>query len=315
MIKKHRTKPEILEKLEVLQRRLPELHPKRDEVKQKYLRYAAGYRGEKAIDYHLSFLDPPHLILHDLRLFSRTSHFQMDTLLLTPTFTLIIEVKNLAGTLHFDEHRYQMTRRLHGEEEGFTDPRLQVQRHKLQLEEWLKHHSLVLPPIYPLVVISFPSTIIQAPLTNVIHAAQLPFEIETYKRREGKAATPFSSIQRVSDKLISACRPKEVEILEEFDLTPADVQRGVQCAECAKLPMKKGRNGHWCCPFCGFSSKDAPRSALQDYNALIHPFLTTEQCCDFLNLPSSQVTRRLLQSLNVPHNRKNKGRVYDLTNI
>ncbi|MGY4688902.1 nuclease-related domain-containing protein [Salibacterium sp. K-3] len=223
MIRKHRTTPDILKKLDILQRRLPDPHPKRDQVKQEARRYGAGYRGEKAIDYHLSFLHPPYLLLHDLRLSVRSSHFQMDTLLLTPSFSLIIEVKNLTGTLIFDEHRYQMTRTLHGEEEGFPDPRLQVHRHKLQLEEWLKHHSLVLPPIHTLVVISFPTTIIQAASTNVIHAAQLPYDIEELKNKEAKTTMPFHRLQTAADRLIQECRPKEVDILAEFGLTMDDI--------------------------------------------------------------------------------------------
>ncbi|SFQ24384.1 nuclease-related domain-containing protein [Salibacterium halotolerans] len=315
MIKKHRTKPEMLEKLDILQRRLPDLQPGKEQIKQRALRCRAGYRGEKAIDYHLSFIEAPHLILHDLRLLGRTSHFQMDTLLLTPYFSLIIEVKNIAGTLHFDDYRYQMTRRLHGEEEGFLDPRLQVRRHKLQLEEWLSDHSLVLPPIYPLVVISFPSTIIQASSTNVIHAAQLPFEITTYKKEQEKPTLPFAGIQTTADKLIQLCRPKMVDILQEFELTPDDIQKGVQCLECPNGWMRKMKNGFWCCRSCGCRGKDASLQALRDYRALISPFLTTEQCRDFLDLSFIQLTLRLLRSLNVPHNRKNKGRMYDLSRV
>ncbi|MGY4688903.1 hypothetical protein [Salibacterium sp. K-3] len=79
--------------------------------------------------------------------------------------------------------------------------------------------------------------------------------------------------------------------------------------------MHKSKNGFWGCSSCGSRTKDAPRCALQDYKELISPLLTTEQCRDFLSLPSSQVTLRLLSSLRVPHNRKNKGRIYHLSHL
>ncbi|WP_243292865.1 hypothetical protein [Bacillus sp. FJAT-47783] len=56
MIKKERTKPIKLKKLEALIRRLSSTHPKRPLVQKELAKHLAGYRGEQSIDYHLSHL-------------------------------------------------------------------------------------------------------------------------------------------------------------------------------------------------------------------------------------------------------------------
>lgn len=82
----------------------------------------AGYRGEQSLDYYLGFLTN-YFILHDLRLPDRDHHFQLDTLLISPYFILILEVKNISGTLIFDDHFKQLIRVTPEKEEGFgPDP-------------------------------------------------------------------------------------------------------------------------------------------------------------------------------------------------
>ncbi|RSL35137.1 NERD domain-containing protein [Salibacterium salarium] len=90
------------------------------------------------------------MIFHDLRLRNSLRYFQIDTLILTSSFFLIIEVKNIAGTLSFDPHRYQMVRKANGTAEEFSDPRLQVKRHHLQFEKWLEQQQIPIPPFIKL---------------------------------------------------------------------------------------------------------------------------------------------------------------------
>jgi hypothetical protein len=63
----------------------------------------AGYRGENSIDYPLSSLpDKKYFIFHDLRLPYKNQFFQIDTLLASTKHFVILEVKNIAGTVYFD---------------------------------------------------------------------------------------------------------------------------------------------------------------------------------------------------------------------
>ncbi|WP_052343803.1 hypothetical protein [Bacillus massiliigorillae] len=56
MILKERTYPLLATKYEALLRRLPDKHPKKKIIENELGKIIAGYRGEKSLDYYLSFL-------------------------------------------------------------------------------------------------------------------------------------------------------------------------------------------------------------------------------------------------------------------
>ena len=99
-----RRKPELLKSLPRL---LARLHPKsqvHQEVTDQLYRIQAGYAGEVKVDKYLEavdFLKPVH-IFTDLQLpVNPKFAIQIDTLILTPAFALILEIKNIAGTLTY----------------------------------------------------------------------------------------------------------------------------------------------------------------------------------------------------------------------
>ena len=160
MIAKKRVVPLKIRQLEALLRRLPPNHPKIPLIEQDLIKRRAGYRGEKNVDYHLSFLPDEYLIFHGLRLVHQHP-FQIDTLILAPSFITAAEIKNISGTLFFEKHSQQVIRQSSKGEDGFSNPLLQVQRHKVQLQGWMEKMKLPELPIELLVIISSNSTIIK----------------------------------------------------------------------------------------------------------------------------------------------------------
>lgn len=136
MIVKERKMPVHLLQLEALLRRLPAHHPKRNVVAENLAKFMAGYKGEQAIEYPLSFLsETKYSILHDIRLFDQKHYFQIDTIIVSSHFLLFLEIKNIVGTLIFDAKFNQLIRISDGTlEEGFPDPLLQVKRQEMQLK-------------------------------------------------------------------------------------------------------------------------------------------------------------------------------------
>ncbi|MBU8771105.1 nuclease-related domain-containing protein [Cytobacillus oceanisediminis] len=138
MIIKNRLIPIRIRQNEALIRRIPAAHPQRSTIEGDLAKRRVGYRGEQSLDYYLSHLpDKEFTILHDLRLFNGSTYFQIDTLILSPYFALIIEVKNILGTLLFDETFNQFIRTRNEKEEGFPNPLIQAKRQKTQLKTWL----------------------------------------------------------------------------------------------------------------------------------------------------------------------------------
>ncbi|KLA28709.1 nuclease-related domain-containing protein [Bacillus cereus] len=315
MIVKERQMPMYLRQLEALSRRLPAHHPKRGMVAESLAKHKAGYKGEQAINYPLSFLpEETYSILHDIRLFDQNHHFQIDTIIISAYFLLFLEIKNIAGTLLFDSKFNQLIRISEGNSECFPDPILQVKRQEEQFRKWLSLNGFSRFPIESLVVISNPRTIIKASDDNlpnkIIHSANLPHKIKWFESKYKK-----KTIKNVDDLICQIVRhhtPLQQNILEQFKIKKGELLNGVRCEVCSIMPMLKLKKG-WYCSNCKAISKVAHEDAIHDYVLLISGTCTNMQLKEFLHVQSSATVHRLLQTMNIPHTGDNKGRIYDLT--
>ena len=99
MSENERKVPIRLKQAEALRNRLSVHHKKVPEIENEIARRRKGFRGEQNLDYHLSFLPDSnnYTIFKHSQLKDRHT-FQIDTLLISPYYALIIEV-NLAKTI------------------------------------------------------------------------------------------------------------------------------------------------------------------------------------------------------------------------
>lgn len=247
MIVKERKIPVHLLQLEALLRRLPAHHPKRNMVAENLAKFMAGYKGELAIKYPLSFLsETRYSILHDIRLFDQKHYFQIDTLIVSSCFLLFLEIKNIIGTLIFDAKFNQLIRIADGtSEEGFPDPLLQLKRQEMQLRKWLSLHDLYNIPIESLVVISSPRTIIKTSdeiLPNkIIHGANLPNRIKQIENQYKEEA--ISNINGLINQIMNGHIPQRQNILVQYKVKEEELLKGVQCEECFTMADVKRKAG------------------------------------------------------------------------
>lgn len=318
MIIKPRKYPVSILSLEALQRRLKQNHPQHPQIKEELAKKTAGFKGEQSIDYFLSFLtEGMYHILHDVRLKIGDHFFQIDILILSRRFLLILEVKNITGTLFFDRNFNQLIRTQGDKRVAFPDPIMQVNRQYHQLKKWLIQNKYKNIPIIPLVIISSPRTILETSHQNdeiyhkIIHSAKLPQIVSKLERTYEKNILTERQLSKL-DQLISECHTEpSINILSQYKISENEVLKGVICPNCTSLPMNIKR-GKWICPSCTHISKDAHIEALKDYSLLIDQQITNSQLRDFLQVPSIYVGTKLLTSLNLTHTGKNKGRVYHL---
>ncbi|WP_173917329.1 nuclease-related domain-containing protein [Halobacillus sp. Marseille-Q1614] len=140
--------------LTTLYKRLPCEHPLFSEIESEFLKQSAGQYGENTVNHFLHYLSTDYLILKDLHLFDGHTHFQLDFLVISESFLLIIEVKNFKGELIFDFDNSQLLRRLSETLDVFPDPFLQVEHQKVQLAQWLDLYKFREIPIYSFVAIA-----------------------------------------------------------------------------------------------------------------------------------------------------------------
>ncbi|MEW4285674.1 nuclease-related domain-containing protein [Priestia koreensis] len=317
MIAKERTIPLKLQKLEALLRRLPHQHAKRDSIAEKLYRLKAGYRGEREIDYPLSFLqEDTYWILHDLRLFDGSHYFQIDTLVISQRFALILEVKNFKGVLVLEESFQQMIRIIDEKKEGFPNPVFQLERQKNQLKKWFAFHHIAPIPIEGLVVISRPQTILQSTpnhphIHTMIHAEKIPFIVREMSQLHSKKKWSKNQVYEAIQLTLNEHAPLDIDILEQEEILPIELIKGVQCPFCDELSMKRGW-GRWDCLLCYKTSKTAHYAALNDYKLLISHTISNQQARNFLCIESPIVTRKLLLT-SPAREGTNRHRIYHLT--
>lgn len=253
MIVKKRKVPLAIRKLRALACRLPPNHPKIPLIMNDLKKREAGYKGECSIDFPLSFLEPKiYFIFHDLRLQDQSRFFQLDTLLISKKYALIIEVKNIAGAIYFDPHFNQLIRTIEGKDTAFPDPIIQVSRQETQLTNWFLKNVFPSLPILSLIVISNPQTIIRTAPENlelhykVIHRDALPAKISQMEHSITESSFSEKDLKKAIRVMNKHHIDADFSILERYNLTEKDLIKGVICEDCKGNQLFR-RHGTWIC--------------------------------------------------------------------
>lgn len=320
MIKKPFEIPITIRKLEALLRRLPVTYPGRTKIEEELAKKKAGYRGERSIEYYINhFPDKEFLFFYNLRLPQDESYyFQLDILLLTSRYLIILEVKNMSGTLCFDQTYHQLIRTIGSKDEAFPDPIQQVNRQQTCLQQWLASNHFSKIPIYSFVVISNPFAYIKSipsysdtVIKKVIHAALLPEKIESINRLKHESISS-KELNKLSRVLLKQNAPQDKDVLSQFGIHSSNLLTGVACPKCSNLPMIR-IHGCWECPECKKISKDAHNQALVDYALLLSTSISNNEVCSFLHLSNPSIATRILKQQNLNHSGSYRHRKYYLT--
>ncbi|WP_258759445.1 nuclease-related domain-containing protein [Cytobacillus firmus] len=316
MIIKERKISNFILSMNALLRRLPLSHPKRGLIESDLTKRKAGIRGEEAVDYFLKDL-PEFIILKDIRLSNGNGDFyQIDVLLLCSNFLLILEIKNISGTIYFDPAFNQLIQSKQEKERGFLDPLIQAKRQQKELAKWLADRKIHTPIEY-FVVISNPSTVIKTPsyhklaLEKVLHASHLRERIDKLKENYPEEKLTDREIRKLSRAITKKHIPANYNVLKYYDIDIKEIITGIQCPACSRFSMKRVR-GTWKCSSCHTSDKEAHIRALHDYLFLISSSITNQQFREFTQLSSSNIAKKLLTALKLPYSGEKKSRIYQI---
>jgi ribosomal protein L37AE/L43A len=316
LIEKDREYPLRLIMYDALLERILKNHLKIPLIEQDYKAWRAGYKGELQTDYRLSFLpEKGYHIFRDLRLADEDWHFQIDTLILTLRYILLIETKNYSGTLFFDKDSEQIIQTKVDIEKSYDNPITQVTMQAWHLKRWLKHYKFQVPPIYHLVVISNSSTIIK---TNdrslnkvVVKGDVLLNRVLQIDGFNSNTIFTEKEVRKLSKLLLKKHTPHHPDILKPYSLTQADLQTGVQCPSCQTFGMQRDK-WLWKCPVCKHKSQKAHYKTIKDYFLLINPSIHNQAFRGFANCLSIKTASNILSSMNLPSTGTKKGRIYHM---
>ncbi|MCY9006812.1 NERD domain-containing protein [Peribacillus frigoritolerans] len=247
-------------------------------------------------------------------------YFQMDFLIITRNYCIIIEVKNFAGTLYFDRTYPQLIRSKDGQEQAYLDPLIQVDVQKSRLNDWLTFHKFPSLPIETLIANANSNTIIRTtpgftPIFKKITGKEtLITKINTLEKKYPSEQLTQRQSTRLSNTILQKNTPLNPDILNLYQIDEQDLLKSVQCPECAALHMHY-HWGKWSCSQCSYASKDAHIQTLRDFALLIKPNITNKQARLFLQIDSIDIMQRMLSSLELPYSGQFKNRAYKLNGL
>ncbi|WP_391203714.1 nuclease-related domain-containing protein [Psychrobacillus sp. L4] len=277
--------------------RLEPSHSSKKEVEKKFHQIEAGYFGEKLVDNTLlELIFPPHsCILTDVHLkIHNHLYIQMDTLIITKKYLLVIEVKNIVGTITFQKHNGQTIRTLDGVKTPFECPISQINRHIQALEQ------LRLPlPIFKAIVFSSNRVILEnVPMDEpIFFRKNLSTYIHQLNQKEDRIDTSqFNDlIRRIQLKQHEMQRKS---LCDRWRISPESLIKGLLCNLCGNI-LYKISNKTWKCTKCESNDRNPITHNINDYFILVKDSITTIECKEFFGFSSTHEAYYMLKKCNL----------------
>ena len=292
-----RKKSHKLLMLEAIVRRMKKTSPNYSYFQEYYRKMSAGFAGECYVDriwQEIPLPSPSHLV-HDY-CFVNDAGFthQVDTIFVTPHFLCLIEIKNIAGRLDFDDQTRQCLRTMsNGQVDSIPYPVDQLNRHVYYFQRFLAKHQLNLP-IVNAILIANPTTIIGqvSAECTIIHSIGLPHFLHQCRQKFTKPLQNTAYTYLINE--LNNMHHEKIWIPE---LAQEELKSGVLCPMCQYDEVMYYLKGTWFCKKCGGSNDNALKEALQDYRLLRGDTITNAQLCEEFNIPNKNIAYRILQAL------------------
>ena len=262
LIYKKRSYPRKISFNNAILARIRPNHPKIPTVEEDSRRIEAGYYGEQRSDFFLGYLpDKDYPMINDLRLSNGKSHFQIDSLIITPTYILDVDAKNMKGELEIDDDTDQLIQTFENKQKYYDNPLLQGQFHLRELKEFLSEHKFPDIPLEYLIMMNNPNCMIKTnPDSNaryrICRGRRLIFRIEEFSKKYQKVIFSPEMIRKLCKLLIKKHIEPTFDIEKIYQIPKSEALPGVNCPDCQFLRMIY-HHGFWCCPKCNCKSRDA----------------------------------------------------------
>lgn len=288
--------------------RLHTSHPKTNEICEQLNKIEAGFAGEQLVDRSILEVSFPKdlYIFTDLQLkIHDYLYIQLDTLIVTKKYLLIIEVKNMVGTITFQPHKGQVIRNLDGVRTPLECPITQINRHIHAIEQ------MQLPlPIFKAIVYSSNRVILEnvPPGEPIFFRKNLPLYIQSLNTKEDRINT--SQFEEVIKKIqLRRSTFQQKPLCERWNIHPDTLIRGLLCKNCGKS-LCKITSKTWRCTNCKAVDRNPIAHNMDDYFLLIKDSITTAECKDFFGLSSSHEAYYMLKKCNLQSINQGRKTVY-----
>ncbi|MBK3493735.1 NERD domain-containing protein [Viridibacillus sp. YIM B01967] len=287
--------------LERLLQRLPLSHLKIIDIRTQLETISAGFNGETRVDQIMQEIqfDIPFFYFPNFECeLSPTRFSQLDSVLLTNRYLLLIEIKNMRGELHFNEQPYQLIQDIEGKKGAYHCPQMQLLRAADTVEHWLNCMELPKLPIYKIIVMPNSRTIIKTAPTKVplIMSKQVALYIQ--KLNKLPAVINENQFLELSDAIITGNKPfKQKSLCEKYHIPKEHIKNGVIC-HCGASGIRISERT-WHCPTCKCAIPNAIEQTIQDWFWICGEVVTIKEFMDFLQCNSRNLVARTLNNSNL----------------
>lgn len=301
MIYKQRTKPYELLVLEFLNNRMKLSKEWLDKLANRQ----RGYLGELGLDTLTANLGDNFVVVNDVRLPTqdKSTHFQMDTLLITANKATIYEVKNHRGAYYMENGNFFTIG-------GFEvrDPSYQIKRAGTCLRQHLQATGMRFEVETQLVFIDPTYMLYQAPkdFTFLLHG-HLKSHFQSLQQNQ----QPYRPQQKHLAQFVTENHLFRIKEEDVPDYEYHDLQKGIACASCGSL--QTFMQDYSCiCRKCLYREKTsvAIRRSIEEFR-LLFPYrkITTPEIYKWCRSPSSHQIARVLRKY-YAHQGKTRGAYY-----
>lgn len=284
--------------LEAIMRRLSEHDVEYNYFRDMYISQKKGYKGELYVDqlWKEVEISSPHFLLHSYEPINQAGNsHQMDTILLTPHFIWLLEIKNIGGRIDIDETKHQMIRTsLDGAIKSFRNPVNQINRHASYLNQIIRAIGTPLPIECGIVVVSDSTIIGSIPNgISIFHSSGLHAELNRLFGKYKGRPISLQQLEYVKNELVNRHSPKRWKP----NINSEKLRKGVLCEKCEYKSVMLFKHGQFICSNCSVKSKKAYLQTLSDYRCLFGEWITNKELREFLNVESIYAANRLLKNL------------------
>ena len=278
--------------LEALLSRLHPAHPQFPKLEQELKRQQAGDFGEQYVMNELQMLSMDVQLLHNVILPAILA-MQIDILIVTPNGIIILEIKNIKGTVLLKNNPRQLIRTTEtGEVTVFTHPEIQLEQYMQGMKNFLQQHNITIT-IYGAIVFPFNNVQIQREGEGmpILTAKDLPMYIHQLPPH-----TDTTSIQNITNKIMKNIKTKiPYPLCRYYNIDINSLQMGIRCEKCLHYSTARQKRA-WRCTNCQHTCLHAHNQALRDYYMLIGNTITNQQCRQFLNIENTDLAKRILKA-------------------
>lgn len=220
--------------------------------------------------------------------------FEIDTLIISERYVLIVEVKNLKDTVRFVKNPPHLKQTLkNGDEAVLNCPVYQTETNKLNLNEWFRQHGISLKT-QGLIVLANQNTIVEDAPDDfpIIYKKQIPYYLQNLL--PDNVIFSGAELENISRQIQhEQQRFNPFPLCSYFNIDASDLRKGLLCHHCNGILIKKNRET-WYCEFCSKDVLDPFNDGIKDWLLLVKSSITNKECRDFLSLKNSNAARYAL---------------------